>query len=68
MLGKIDAISGPKRHAKFADSSTDRLDIAKTASGQSLQTDSDSRLCAFIAERVEPFSERDSSVRTLIAK
>ena len=68
MLGEIDAISGPKRHAKFADSSADSLDIAEIASTQPLQPNSDSRLCAFVAKCVEPFGERDSSVRALVAK
>lgn len=65
---EIDSIPGPKRHAKFADSSADGFDIAEITSSQSLQAEPDSCLCALVAQSVEPVGERDPSVLALIAE
>ena len=49
MLSEVGAISRTEVHAEFADSSADTSDVAHVPSGQSLEVDPDSRLCAFVA-------------------
>ena len=48
MLSQVDPITGTKVNSEFADTAADGFDVTQVACGQSLQSNPDLRLGAFV--------------------